>query len=132
MIRRDEKNLMNGDKFPASQNLSRRKFLKRSVAAAAFVPSLFQIVPRSVLGGAGQKPPSEKLNIAGIGVGGQGFHDLKALSAENIVALCDVDEAYAGHAFKEFPNAKRHRDFRKMLDEQKDINAVVVPTPDHL
>jgi predicted dehydrogenase len=87
----------------------------------------FTIVPRHVLGGAGQTPPGNKLNIAGIGLGGRGEGDL-----ENIVALCDVDEAYAGRVFKKYPNAKKWTDFRKMLDEQKDIDAVVIAVPDHL
>jgi len=92
----------------------------------------FTIVPRHVLGGAGHTPPSEKLNIAGIGIGGRGEGDLDEVGSENIVALCDVDEAYAGRVFKKYPNARKWTDFRKMLDEQKDIDAVVIATPDHL
>ena len=114
-----------------SSKVSRRTFLGKAAAAAA-VPALFHVVPRSVLGGPGHKPPSEKLNIAGIGVGGQGFGDLMALRSENIVALCDVDEKHAAHAFNALPNARKHRDYRKMLEQQKDIDAVVVATPDHL
>jgi len=92
----------------------------------------FTIVPRHVLGGAGHTPPSEKLNIAGIGIGGRGEGDLDEVGSENIVALCDVDEAYAARVFKKYPNARKWTDFRKMLDEQKDIDAVVIATPDHL
>ncbi|MCX7047722.1 MAG: Gfo/Idh/MocA family oxidoreductase [Candidatus Sumerlaeota bacterium] len=113
------------------ENLSRRRMIKAGVAAAA-VPALFHIVPRYVLG-QGQTPPSEKLNIAGIGVGGQGFNDLKNFEKDhNIVALCDVDDNHAGHAYKQWPKAQKHKDFRKMLDAQKDIDAVVIATPDHL
>jgi predicted dehydrogenase len=92
----------------------------------------FTIAPRSVLGGTGNVPPSEKLNIAGIGIGGRGAGDLDECGSENIVALCDVDEAHAGGVFKKYPNAKKWTDFRKMLDEQKDIDAVVIAVPDHL
>jgi len=89
------------------------------------------IVPRHVLGGPGHVPPSEKLNIAGIGIGGRGEGDLDEVGSENIVALCDVDEAYAGRVFAKYPKARQWRDFRTMLDEQKDIDAVVIATPDH-
>jgi len=84
-----------------------------------------------VLAGPGRTAPGEKLNIAGIGVGGMGRTNLRNLKGENIVALCDVDEQYAGKTFKEFPKAKTFRDYRKMLDKQKDIDAVVIATPDH-
>jgi len=107
--------------------LSRRDFVRAATAAAAFT-----IVPRYVLGGAGHVPPSEKLNIAGIGIGGRGAGDLHEVSSENIVALCDVDQKYAAGAFKAYPNAKKYRDFRRMLDkEDKNIDAVVIATPDH-
>jgi predicted dehydrogenase len=71
------------------------------------------------------------LNIAGIGVGGMGHNNLKACSDENIVALCDVDANYAAKTFAEYPKAKVYTDFREMLDAQKDIDAVIVATPDH-
>jgi predicted dehydrogenase len=75
--------------------------------------------------------PNEKLNIAGIGIGGQGASDLEELGSENIVALCDVDAAYAGRTFERYPKAKRYTDYRKMLDDEKGIDAVVIATPDH-
>jgi len=106
--------------------LPRRRFLSVSAATAA----TFVIAPRHVLG-QGQTPPSEKLNIAGVGIGGQGSADLEEMKSENIVALCDVDSDYAAHTFKEYPNAKRYVDFREMLDKEKGIDAVVVGTPDH-
>ncbi len=89
------------------------------------------IVPGSVLGLRGATPPSEKLNLAGIGLGGQGSHDLKELEGENIVALCDVDKNHAGPVFKRYPKARQFTDYRRMLEEVKGIDAVVVATPDH-
>jgi len=110
-----------------TESISRRRFMEGAAAVAAFT-----IVPRHVLGGAGNVPPSEKLNIAGIGIGGRGEGDLDECGSENIVALCDVDENHAGRVFKKYPKARKWTDFRKMLDEQKDIDAVVIATPDHL
>jgi len=82
--------------------------------------------------GAESKSPNEKLNIAGIGVGGRGAADVKGVDDENIVALCDVDQMRAAGTLNRFPNAKKYRDFRKMLDEMdKQIDAVVIGTPDH-
>jgi predicted dehydrogenase len=107
-------------------NLTRRTFLGATAAAAAFT-----IVPRAVLGGPRNIPPSEKMNVAGIGVGGMGAGNLKNLESENIVALCDVDFAYAAKTFQRYPAAKTYKDFREMLDKQKDIDAVLVATPDH-
>jgi predicted dehydrogenase len=89
------------------------------------------IVPRHVLGGPGRKSPNEKLNIAGVGVGGMGGHNLKMCASENIVALCDVDSVVAAKTFQKYPQAKRYVDFRVMLDERRDIDAVIVATPDH-
>ena len=75
---------------------------------------------------------NDKLNIACIGIGGQGAGNLGRVSGENIVAVCDVDEKRAGKNWTRFPKAKQYRDFRRMLDEMdKSIDAVVVSTPDH-
>jgi predicted dehydrogenase len=108
--------------------LSRRAFLQRTTLAAA----AFQIVPGSVLGLNGAAPPSNKVNIAAVGIGGQGGSDLGQMGGENIVALCDVDRRHAAGCFKRFPNARQWKDYRKMLEEQKDIDAVTIATPDHL
>ncbi len=109
------------------RGLSRRGFLGASARAAA----AFSIVPSHVIGAEGQTPPSEKLNIAGIGVGGMGKGNLSACRNENIVALCDVDSKYAGGTFKKYPGARQYADYRVMLDKQKDLDAVVIATPDH-
>ena len=105
---------------------NRRDFLKTAAVAAGFT-----VLPRHVLGGAGRTAPSDRLHIAGIGVGGMGAANLANMETENIVALCDVDEAYAAPTFKKYPAAKVYKDFRVMLEKQKDIDAVVIATPDH-
>jgi predicted dehydrogenase len=110
-----------------SSPVSRRSFL-----ATAGAVTTFMAFPTHVLGRAGAASPNSKLNIAGVGVGGQGGRDVDEFNSENIVALCDVDEAHAGHVFKKYPNAKRYKDFRQMLDQDKSIDAVAVGTPDHL
>ena len=109
-----------------SEKITRRKFIGGAAATAAFT-----IVPRHVLGGKAYAAPSDKLNIATIGAGGMGKSNTKNLIDENIVALCDVDEERAAETYEMFPDAKRYRDFRVMLEKQKDIDAVVVATPDH-
>jgi predicted dehydrogenase len=129
--------------------LSRRKFVAGSTGAALSA----MIVPRHVLGGTGYNAPSDTLNFALIGCGGQGKTDSGELvtNGQNLVALCDVDFGYVdrevaartksrdgkpneqGIKLQEAYNkAKRHADFRKMLESQKDIDAIVVATPDHL
>lgn len=102
------------------------------MGAAAATAAVFTIVPRHVLGGANYVAPSEKLNIAAIGAGGMGSSNLKGMEHENIVALCDVDDERAAGSFKRYPKAKRYKDFRVMLDQQKDIDAVLIATPDHI
>src|SRR5258706_8974717 len=107
-------------------SLNRRQFLGATTSAAALM-----ILPGSVLGLGGAQSPNQKLNIAGIGFAGQGAHDLTQMENENIVALCDVDKDHAGHVFKKYPKARQFTDYRKMLEEMKEIDAVVVATPDH-
>ncbi|MDH7462477.1 Gfo/Idh/MocA family oxidoreductase [Chitinophagaceae bacterium 26-R-25] len=111
---------------------SRRKFIRNSATALAGM----YIVPRHVLGGKGFIAPSDRLIIAGIGVGGKGESDIdmfnKSGKAE-IAILCDVDERRAANSRKRFPNAKFYKDYREMLaKEGKSIDAVSVSTPDHM
>jgi len=106
--------------------ISRRGFIGTAAATG-----LFQIVPRHVLGGQGHTPPSGKVNIAGIGFGGMGHSNLGACRNENIVALCDVDHRHAAKTFKAFPKAVAYKDYRVMLEKQKDLDAVIIATPDH-
>jgi predicted dehydrogenase len=108
--------------------ISRRQFLGGVAATAAFT-----IVPRHVLGGPNRVSPSEKLNVACIGVAGMGASDVGQMAGENIVALCDVDWHHAADTFKRHPNVKKYKDFRRMLDaEGKNIDAVTVSTPDNI
>jgi len=105
------------------RNLTRRNFMKGFAATAATV----MVLPRRVLAG-----PNDKLNVACIGCGGKGDSDVKGMSGENIVALCDVDDKPLEKQAQRFPSAKKYKDFRKMLDEMdKQIDAVTVSTPDH-
>lgn len=77
--------------------------------------------------------PNEKLNVALVGVGGRGWDNFNAMRGEKIVALCDVDEAHAGGAFKAMPDTPKFADYRRLFDKlHKDIDAVVVSTPDHM
>src|SRR3954469_21389233 len=96
------------------RTFSRRQFLGGTAIGALGIT----VLPRHVLG-LGTKSPNEKLNIAAIGCAGKGADDINGVSSENIVALCDVDWAHAGGTFKKFPNVKKYKDFRKMLDEEK-------------
>ena len=110
----------------AGRNLSRRNFLGTAAAAAAF-----SLVPRHVLGGPRHVAPSEKLNLAGIGIAGKGADDLNQASTENIVALCDVDLDHAAKTIRKFPQAKIYQDYRKMLEQEKSLDGVLIATPDH-
>jgi predicted dehydrogenase len=112
--------------------MNEKKPTRREFGQVAAGIAAFSIVPRSVLGGVGYTAPSEKLNIAGIGVAGRGAGDLQELESQNIVALCDVDWRHAAGTFRRYPKAAKYQDYREMLDkEEKHIDAVVVATPDH-
>ena len=112
--------------------VTRRHFFYGSLLAGALPSAGFGSTKS--LKAAGYKSPSEKLNFAAIGSGGQGASNLSAAApTENIVALCDVDDRRAAATFKRFPKAPTYRDFRKMLDKEgKNIDAVIVATPDHM
>ncbi|MCK5055962.1 MAG: Gfo/Idh/MocA family oxidoreductase [Candidatus Aminicenantes bacterium] len=76
--------------------------------------------------------PNDRLNIAAVGIGGMGAHNVKVVGeSENIVALCDVDSKYAAKTFAKYPKAEKYQDYRVMLEKQKDIDAVIIATPDH-
>lgn len=114
-----------------TKNHSRRKFIQDTALTA----SGFFIVPRYVLG-KGYTAPSDKLNIAGIGVGGKAEVNLPYAfnkGSDNIAALCDVDDRQAVNGRKRWPKAPYYKDFRRMLEkENKHIDAVIITTPDHM
>src|SRR5262245_14488954 len=108
--------------------ISRRYFMFGSLLTGA--------LPRATvasLKALGYQSPNEKLNVAGIGAGGQPFGDLRACEPENIVALADVDWKRGEQGFKRWEKATKYKDFRQMLDkEHKNIDAIVIGTPDHM
>ncbi len=117
------------------KELSRRDFIGGTAAAAAFT-----IVPGSVLAGARRVPPSEKINLGCIGVGDQGTRDMKSFLAKDsvrILAVCDVDANHRkmakGIVDEKYNNrdCRAYNDYREMLEKHKDIDAVLVVTPDH-
>ncbi len=114
----------------SASTISRGQFLRQTTLTAAG----FMIIPRHVMGN-GFIAPSDKLNIAGIGVGGKGASDLMEFAKSpfvNIVSLCDVDDRQAKDARKRYPKATYYRDFREMLDKEKNnIDACSISTPDH-
>lgn len=103
-------------------SLNRRQILK-----AATWGGVFTIIPSRAWGA------NERINLAGIGVGGKGAGEVSDLTSAgaNFVALCDVDATKAGGTFKKHPDAKIYTDFRVMLDKEKGIDGVTVSTPDH-
>lgn len=119
------------DKKEDSVSSSRRSFIK----TAGFAAAGFMIVPRHVLGGTGFTAPSDRLLVAGVGVGGKGQSNIANIykgGKADIAFLCDVDDRRAATTVKNFPAAKYYKDYREMLDRDgKNIDAVVVSTPDH-
>ncbi|MCC6418846.1 MAG: Gfo/Idh/MocA family oxidoreductase [Gemmataceae bacterium] len=113
-----------------SRRTNRRDFLKYT----ALTGTGFWVASGFELEGAQERRPgpNDRLNIGIIGAGGRGGGNLDAVArTENIVALCDVDDRRAAGAYKRHPKAAHYADFRVMLDKQRDLDAVVVSTPDH-
>lgn len=109
-------------------SVGRREFLRQAIAAGTAMAAAGSLSPRPVV--AAPRSPNEKLNIGVVGVAAQGAYNLGNVATENIVALCDIDSQRLGAAAEKFPQAKKYADYRQMLD-QKDLDAVVVATPDH-
>ncbi len=119
------------------RSISRREFMGKTAAVAAGL----MVVSRRVLGGKGFQAPSDTLNIGCVGVWGKGSSDIISVSTENIVALCDVDDTMMAKfmGMKEMPaekkpmfeKASKYRDFRKMLEKEKSLDAITVSVPDH-
>ena len=112
------------------RDMTRRAFLAGTTTAAVTASgcatrmNTAQVVPKKV-------SPNEKLNVAAIGAGGMGGGDISSCRRENVVALCDVDWDRAAKSFKTFPNAKKYRDYRNMLEDMPEIDALTISTPDH-
>jgi len=111
---------------PTNPNrISRRQFIAGSAAlvtATAFAQE--QAADRIA-------PRVDKVNIGVVGAGGRGAEDIKGCEGQNFIAMCDVDDERAADSFKKYPNAKRYKDWRKMLEAEKNLEAVIVATPDH-
>jgi predicted dehydrogenase len=111
---------------PPMHALNRRQFLKTTAGAAAAGYFVCTAAAQE------SQSPNERLNIAAVGVANKGGHNLAELAGQNIVALCDVDENYLNQAAQRFSQARKYRDYRKMLEaEANRIDAVVVSTADH-
>ena len=113
-----------------SHDFSRRHFFFGTLLAGAVPTGGFASTPS--LKTLGYKSPNEKLNIASIGAGGKASSDIDGCATENIVALCDVDEKQAARKFQQYEKVPKYKDFRKMLDKEKDIDAVIVTIPDFM
>ncbi len=114
----------------SDNRISRRHFFYGALLAGAIPAGGFGSVPS--LSSLGYKSPNEKLNIAGIGAGGQAFADLRLCETENIVALADVDWKRGEPGFQRYEKASRYKDYRQMIDKEgKNIDAVVIGIPDH-
>lgn len=112
------------------QSLSRREFVAQSAAAGLVAGLGFHA---STAAAADSKSPNETLNLACIGTGNKGGHNIAQLSGQNIYALCDIDTQFLGAASEKYPKASKHRDYRKMLDAvHGKVDGVVVSTPDHM
>jgi predicted dehydrogenase len=111
--------------------MTRRHFFYGSLLAGAVPQGGFGSTPS--LKALGFKSPNEKLNVASIGAGGRAASDIGGVApTEHIVALADPDDRTAANTFKNFEKAAKYKDFRKMLDKEKDIDAVIVAIPDHM
>ncbi|NKB33675.1 MAG: gfo/Idh/MocA family oxidoreductase [Pseudomonadales bacterium] len=113
--------------------LNRRDFIKKSAIASSLL-----IVPRHVLGGSAHVAPSDKVNIAGVGAGGRGRSNIQACAHENIYALCDMDDSQVSQTLGENwaapfnGKAKVYRDYREMLENEPELDALIISTPDHM
>lgn len=112
-----------------AMHLERREFLKQALLAGTATATVG--VWGRTQPAIAARSPNEKLNLACVGVANKGAHNIDQLTHENIVALCDIDSVHLGPMVKRFPNATTYVDFRQMFDKEKNIDAVVVSTPDH-
>jgi predicted dehydrogenase len=114
-----------------SNKQSRRTFFAQAGMASAAIA----LQTARAEGKANRVAPNERLNIATVGAGGKAASNIRELERTgqvNLVAFSDVDDERAGKTYRQFPDVPTYRDFRKMLDQVKDIDAVLVATPDHM
>jgi len=112
-----------------SHQVERREFLRQALlAGTATMTAGAWLRPQTAMAAKG---PNEKLNLACIGVANKGADNINNLTSENIVALCDIDTVHLGKMTERFPQAKTYADFRQLFDKEKNLDAVVVSTPDH-
>lgn len=104
------------------KRVCRREFLRNQALAGVGI---------LVLGAGASRSPNDKLNIGIIGAGGRGAANASGVASENIVALCDVNTQHLARAGEKYPQARRYRDWRALLEKEKDLDAVVISTPDH-
>jgi predicted dehydrogenase len=111
-----------------SLTISRRNFISTAATASSIL-----VLPRHVLGIGGTPGANSKINVAGVGIGGMGGGNLRNIKnlGDPVIALCDVDTDYSKRTRQNFPQAKFYQDYREMLAQEKDIDAVLVGTPDH-
>ena len=114
-----------------SDHFSRRQFMKAAAVAGTALPAWNLAAQPRIASAAKVRSANEKLNLGIIGVAGRGGSNLKGVSSENIVALCDIDANRLGQATAKFSKAKTFADFRGLLD-LKNLDGVVVSTPDHM
>ena len=119
------------DTTPAASGLPTRRTFLHHAAAAAGAAGAFTILPSRVVAGQRRLSPNDKLNLGAIGVGGMGGSNLSRCETENIVALCDVDSQLAAKTFAKYPQAHRYGNYREMFDKERDLDAVIIATPDH-
>src|SRR5262249_2438358 len=111
-----------------TRQLTRRRFIETSAAATVASGYFVSHAPA-----APSTSPNERLNLAIIGTGNKGWHNVEQLAGQNFVALCDVDADFLGKAAVKYSGARQYRDYRRLLDaEQNQIDAVVVSTADHV
>ena len=117
----------------SNEVVSRRQVLAGAAAVSTAAVLFPEVVPRRAVAGSAVTPPSETVNVAAIGAGYMGSIDIRNASraGANIVALCEVDQARAAPIYQEFPDATRYKDFRRLLEKERGIDAVIVATPDH-
>ena len=106
------------------KEISRRTFLLGTAVSAVGCLSAEGVRTR-------ESASAGKLNVAAIGVGGKGRSDIYECRSENIVALCDLDDQAVDRIYTAFPDVKKYRDFRVMLEKHPEIDAVTISTPDH-